>query len=227
MTSKSIPREECLALAHRVSGGDRAYVDWVRIDPGDKTYDRYFDNLHALARGLARELVEAGHVVLASSGSYVLANPNDGRFQPLKKKLESDWLPQAQKLNLVEYLENLFVKERGAIKRDEIEQIGLALVAGVHGANDSSARASKGKSGRKPDFPPEHLGILKAEAFRLLDHHGGLNNSDPEFNSKEKLIKAVQEFAATKSKQFPKEPGRTTLQPHVDEWIEQWERGRP
>jgi hypothetical protein len=164
MTSKSIPREECVALAHRVSGRDRTYVDWVRIGRGDKTYDRYFDNLHALARGLARELVEAGHVALALSGSYELANPNDGRFQPLKKKLKSDWLPQAPELGLVEYLENLFVKERGEIRREEIERIGLALV-GPHWANESdmdgkadACHSPKRKPGRPLD-KREHVEV--------------------------------------------------------------------
>jgi hypothetical protein len=227
-----------VALAWRVTG-DRQFVDWVRSNPA-------FDSLHAMAKCLAYEMAAAG-CVRASSGSELserlatITKPYLGRFQQLVERFEvwSASTPDHVRGNvygdgkvwfafgaLAEYLENLFVSERGAISREEIERIGLALVVGVHGANDSSAHASKGKSGRKPDFPPQRLEILRKEAFRLLDHHGGLNNNDPEFNSKEKLIEALQKFATTKPKQFPKEPGRTTLQPHVDEWIELWQRGR-
>ena len=127
MTRKSMPREECVALAHRVSGGDRGFVNWVHNDPSDKIIGRHFDSPRVLAKCLLREMEAAGHVVLTSSDGYRLANPKNGRFQSLKKKLESDWLPQAQELSLVEYLENLFVGERGAIRREHIEQMNLAL----------------------------------------------------------------------------------------------------
>ena len=171
MTGKSIPREECVALAYRVSGGDRVFVNWVHSDPSDKIIGRHFDSPRALAKCLLCEMEAAGHVALASSGSYALANPNNGRFQPLKKKLESDWLPQAQELSLVEYLENLFVKERGAIRKEEIEQIGLALIVGPHGANgsDMGGKADARHSPkRKPGSPPDKrelhdTGVIIAE----------------------------------------------------------------
>jgi hypothetical protein len=140
MIRNSIPLEECVALAYRVSGGDCSFVKYVRIDPHDK-HCRYFDSIHALARCLVREMEAAGHVVRGSSGDYRLAYPNNGRFQPLKKMLESDWLPQAQELSLVEYLEKLFVKERGTIRREEIEQINLALIDVAHRANGNDAAA--------------------------------------------------------------------------------------
>jgi hypothetical protein len=147
MTSKSMPREECVALAQRVSDGDREFVDCVRSDRGDKIFDRHFDNLHALARGLERQLEAAGCVDRTWSGGYKLAYPNHGRFQALTEQLESDWLPQAQELTLVEYLENLFVKERGAIRREEIEQI-LAPTDEAHRANGSDAtKAEKAQNG--------------------------------------------------------------------------------
>jgi hypothetical protein len=243
MTSKSIPWEECLALAHRVSGGDRAYVDWLRLDQGDKTCDKYFDNIHALATGLAREVEAAGHVVRTSSGSYVLANPNDGRFQPLKKKLESEWLPHAQELSLVEYFESLFVKERGAIRREEIERIGLALVdrrvgsrnvtAAQQTANEKMAAATlgkrrKGKRGRKKKYTSAQLEALKRETFRLLDEYGDPehNNPHPEFKSKEDLIRALQLFTNQKPKDFDREAPRSTIQADVDRWLDEWRTQR-
>jgi hypothetical protein len=157
MTSSSIPLDECVALAYRVSG-DPWFVNWVRSDPSDKTIGRHFDSLHALAKCLLHEMKAAGHVVRASSGGYGLANPNNGRFQSLKKKLKSDWLPQAQGLDLAEYLENLFVRERGAIRREHIEQINLALADAAHRANGSdSAIRSPNVGMRGPGRPGDKL----------------------------------------------------------------------
>jgi hypothetical protein len=85
-----------------------------------------------------------------------------------------------------------------------------------------TARPSASPLGRKRDLQPEHLEALRQKAFELLDHHGGLNDNDPDFRSKEQLIGALLSFAASKDKMFAKVPGRTTLQPHVDEWLEAW-----
>jgi hypothetical protein len=230
VTNKSIPLQECVVLAHRVSDGDCSFVNWVRIDPDDK-HGRYFDNLHALARSLVREMEAAGHVVREPSGEYGLAYPNDGRFQSLKKKLESEWLPQAQELSLVEYVEKLFVKERGVIRREEIERIGLALVDAAHDASGSNAarigclgQRLKGKAGRKPKFTPAQLETLRSMAISLLEDFGDPESDNPhsEFRSKEDMIRMLQQNAVMKPIDFPEEPPRTTLQPLVNKWLEEW-----
>jgi hypothetical protein len=135
--TNSIPLEECVALAHRVSGGDPKYVAWVLSDPAGKTIGRHFDNVTALAECLAREM-EAEF----RRRNATLAKPGDRRrFQHLFEGFEA-WLSSPHHhhiLNdrnddkvfarraLVKYLEGRFHKERGAIRREEIEQINLAF----------------------------------------------------------------------------------------------------
>jgi hypothetical protein len=169
MTSKSISREECLALAHRVSGGDRSYVDWVRRDEGDKTFDRHIDNPHALAKGLAHQMEAAGAVSVRPlpDGEFgdrlaSITKPYVGRLHHLVEPFEV-WLASSPHYvrddiagngngskvfeyhALVEYLATRFVREMGAIRREEIEQIGLALVDAdaAHRANGSDGTGMK------------------------------------------------------------------------------------
>jgi hypothetical protein len=178
----------------------------------------------------------AGHVVRESSGDYRLAYPNNGRFQPLKKMLESDWLPQAQELSLVEFLENLFARERGAIKRSEIEQIDLALVdvhvvkgkrAPAPNTGKPNGRARKRGAGRKQRYTPAQLEALKLQTFLLLNEYGDPegDNPDPELRSISALIEKLGDWAvAKKPKDFREEPPPSTIRPYVNEWLEEWRR---
>jgi hypothetical protein len=79
------------------------------------------------------------------------------------------------------------------------------------------------KVGRKPTFVDAHWETLRAEAIRLLDEHGGLSRDDPKFNSKDKLMDLLLQFAQ-KHHQFEDvgAPGRTTLQTRVNKWLEEW-----
>ena len=79
-------------------------------------------------------------------------------------------------------------------------------------------------AGRKRDFLPEHLDALKTELFRLLEEYGDHKTHDahPEFNSKEKIYKKLQDFANSKRRMFHKEPSRATLQGPVKRWLAEW-----
>jgi hypothetical protein len=189
ITSKSIPSEECVALAHRVTG-DRRFVEYVR--------KVHFDSLRALAKCLASEMV-AEDAILASSASFLgerlatVAHPKPGcRFKHLIETFQlswltredastrpasecDDWLPRHYVLGcckvfpfgmLIEYLERLFRKEMGAISREQIEQIGLALVDGDHRAKDDnpSGKADAGhRAKRKPGRPPDTREVVEAK----------------------------------------------------------------
>jgi hypothetical protein len=169
MTSKSISREECIALAHRVSGGDRSYVDWVRRDRGDKTIDRHIDNPHALAMGLVHQMEAAGAVSVRrlpdiEFGERLasITKPYVGRLHHLVEPFEV-WLASSPHHvrddiagngnggkvfafdALVEYFATRFVGERGAIRREEIEQINLALADAdaAHRANGGRRKTRK------------------------------------------------------------------------------------
>jgi hypothetical protein len=86
---------------------------------------------------------------------------------------------------------------------------------------------AKGETGCKPTFVDAHWEILKTEAFRLLDVHGGLSKDDPEFNSKSKLINQLLIFAQNHHKfKDIRAPGRTTIQPYVNRWLQEWEARR-
>jgi hypothetical protein len=170
-----------MALAQRVTRGDRRFVKWVSIHPTWGQNDPWFASLHSLARCLAKEIeaaVEAaGSILLVSSGNGESgpaklakpAKPYVGRFQHLVDGFEA-WLSLSPHGRLVEYLESLFAKELGAIHREEIEQIGLALVDVAQRANASDA-AGKKKRGRESSeegvqdairrIGPRRLGELK------------------------------------------------------------------
>jgi hypothetical protein len=79
-----------------------------------------------------------------------------------------------------------------------------------------SSSANPMKAGRKPSYCYQTLG---KETFRLLEHHGDLSPDDPEWNSKEDLIAALQDFYKKKHR---REPPRTTLQPYVNRWLSEW-----
>jgi len=231
MTSKSIPRKECLALAHRVSGGDPAYVNWVGKDQGDKTYDRYFDNLHALARGLARELEKAGHIVCDPSGGYRLANPNDGRFEQLKKKLESDWLPKAQELSLVEYLENRFLAERGEIRREEIEQISLALVDtdAAHRANGSDTAGMKQKKGGRIGRKPNPLwDVCRQDALAHLKEKGAPRPDDDDrfWRTQADFERWILNWWTRNLPNDAKQPSESSAREYAAQWLGEFEEGK-
>jgi hypothetical protein len=83
----------------------------------------------------------------------------------------------------------------------------------------------KGRSGRKRKFTPAQLATLRSEMFRLLDEYGDPASDNPhsEFKSKADIIRALQAFAINeKSRDFPEEPSRTTIQSFVDQWLEEW-----
>ena len=87
----------------------------------------------------------------------------------------------------------------------------------------------KNNAGRKPSLSPAQLEALKVEAFRLFEEYGDPLSDNPhqDFNSKEKVIKRLQQFAVyKKSKDFPEEPPRTTIQPYVNIWLEEWRAKR-
>ena len=81
-----------------------------------------------------------------------------------------------------------------------------------------AAGTPKAKSGAKPQF---QYGPLRDELVRLMIFHGEFSTDDPEWNGQEKLIEALQRFHADK---YQREPGRSTLQPHVDKWLTEWRR---
>jgi hypothetical protein len=82
----------------------------------------------------------------------------------------------------------------------------------------------KANSGRKPTFVDAHWRVLKTEAFRLLDHYGGLSKDDPEFNSKNKFIAMLLAFAQNNPRfKDVGAPERTSMQPYVDLWLREWE----
>jgi hypothetical protein len=85
----------------------------------------------------------------------------------------------------------------------------------------------KGRGGRKRELIPERLKALKDEAFRLFGDYGDPRPSDAheEFNSKNKVIDRLLDFAGAKPKLFPKVPSRTILQPHLDAWLEEFFSG--
>lgn len=60
---------------------------------------------------------------------------------------------------------------------------------------------------------------LRVEALRLMEHHGEFSDDDIDWNGPEKLISALQEFHMEK---YKREPGRSTLQPKVRDWINEY-----
>ena len=75
------------------------------------------------------------------------------------------------------------------------------------------------KRGRSPTIQYE---VLKTEFFRLMDYHGDISAYDPEWNSKERVIDALQRFY---SESQNAEVSRPSLQPRVNKWLTEW-RGR-
>jgi hypothetical protein len=55
--------------------------------------------------------------------------------------------------------------------------------------------------------------------MQLMGHHGNISTDDPDWNSKEKVIEALQQhyFAKTNT-----EVSRRTLQLKLDEWLQEW-----
>jgi hypothetical protein len=89
----------------------------------------------------------------------------------------------------------------------------------------------KGKRGRKKAFTPDQLEAMRSELFRLLYYYGDPESErpHPEFRSKGDAIRELQAFAISeKARDFSNEhePARTTLQPLVDQWLDEW-RARP
>ena len=63
--------------------------------------------------------------------------------------------------------------------------------------------------------------VLKREFLRLMDKHGDVSRDDPEWNSKDKVIAALERFYSEKRKA---EVSRSALQPKVAEWLDEWRR---
>jgi hypothetical protein len=78
------------------------------------------------------------------------------------------------------------------------------------GVNDSPPA----RRGRKPMVP---WGSVKKEFLKLMNHHGDISCDDPEWNSKEKAIAALQ---------HKHDVSRSALQPKVDAWLKEWRRSR-
>jgi hypothetical protein len=88
----------------------------------------------------------------------------------------------------------------------------------------------KNKAGAKKRLSLSHLEALRTETFRILDLHGDPDSPDPDptLNSREKIILRLQEYAQKEEifKNFKDgAPSRPTLQPLVNDWIEEWREG--
>ena len=64
--------------------------------------------------------------------------------------------------------------------------------------------------------------LVKAEAFRLMDHHDEFSADDPEWNAQVRLEEAIQKFCVSK---FGVEPATSTLRGHLGQALKDW-RGR-
>ena len=91
----------------------------------------------------------------------------------------------------------------------------------------ATPKTGRKKTGRKKKYTPEQLDALRSGVFGLLDEYGDPESDKPhpECKSKEDLIDKVQEWAVRKHpKDFPDFPARTTIQPFVDQCLEDWRK---
>jgi hypothetical protein len=72
------------------------------------------------------------------------------------------------------------------------------------------------------------LESLKMETFRHLDEHGDPDSpeADPKVNTRRRIIARLRAYMEKPNKEGDYGPGRETLRPHVEDWIERWRRAR-
>ena len=70
--------------------------------------------------------------------------------------------------------------------------------------------------GRKPKFDWD---AIRAEACRLMDHHGEFHSTDPEWRAQASLEVALKGFCAEK---WDKEPADSTLRERLRPWLAAW-----
>jgi hypothetical protein len=86
---------------------------------------------------------------------------------------------------------------------------------------------AKRKRGRRNKYTPAQLAALKSGVFGFLEEYGDPESDNPhaELKSISDVIKKLQEWATDKKeKDFPEEPARETIRPHVNEWLEEWRK---
>jgi hypothetical protein len=249
-TSKSIPTEECVALAHRVTGDPR-FVEYVR--------KVHFDSLRALAKCLAYEMV-AEDAIVATSASFVgerlatVAHPKpDGRFKqvieafqlswlsredaPIRPASEGDrWLPPHYVVGcckvfpfgtLVEYLEHLFRTEMGAISREQIEQIGLELADAGHRTNGSEGieQKKRARTGRKPN---PLWDVCCQDALAQLEEKGAPrpDDDDPLWRTQADFERWILNWWTQKLPRDAKLPSEGYVREHAGQWLRKFEEGK-
>lgn len=76
------------------------------------------------------------------------------------------------------------------------------------------------KQGRPPGYDWEDI---KAEVFRLMDHHGNFDPSDPKWNAQARLEEQIKLYCSSK---FQREPATSTLRDKLKIWLTEWLGGK-